>query len=392
MRKKLSKVFLPLLILSFLAGCAAKQTASKKVGPAFTPVDLNSKLTSGKFVKRIDHFAVITDASDTMTEPYKGQPKFKLAKTVICRMNQTIPDVQLTAAMRKFGDEGPFVEATPLIYPVSVYSKADFEEAVKGIKYARGGSPLAAAIDATTEDLASVQGKIAVLIFSDGAFIKSGPVKKAAENMKNKLDDRVCIYTVLVGNDPKGKALLEDVARIGQCGTATTADAIATSDGMAAFVESVFLTQAPVAAAVTAADSDGDGVPDSIDECPNTPTGATVNERGCWSYMHSMLFDFDSAVIKADVVPALDEAVKVLNMHPDLKVEIQGHTDNIGTPEYNQKLSERRANAVRDYLIGAGIAPSRIKTVGFGMTKPVASNDTAAGRAKNRRVEFRRMD
>lgn len=390
-----SRVFFYFLILILAAGCAATQTTSQKAEPSFSAVDLNSKLQSGKFVQKVDNIAVILDASTTMTDSYNGQAKFNLAKTMIDRMNQTIPDLQLTAAMRKFGTRGPNVanvEAAPLAYGSTEYSKSEFGKAVKGTKNMKGGSPLDRALDATTEDLTAIQGSTAVLIFSDGVSMKSGSVTKSAENMKNKLGDKVCIYTVLIGDDPKGKDLLEKVAGVGQCGFATNADAIASSDGMADFVDNIFLAAAPVVKKTAAKDSDGDGVPNSIDQCPNTPRGATVDARGCWAYMSFMLFDFDSAVIKPEAETALEEAAKVAKTHSDLKVEIQGHTDSIGSAEYNMNLSERRAQAVKDYLTAAGVDASRMKIVGYGMTMPVATNDTEANRARNRRVEFKPID
>ncbi len=395
MTKKSSKgflfpeVFFCLLIVALIAGCAGQQTTTQKTEAPFSPVDLNPKIQSGKMIQSVDNVAVILDASATMLDSYKGEVKFNQAKTVICRMNQTMPDLQLTAAMRKFGNRNTSsaIEAAPFAYGSAQYSQAEFAQALKGVKNLEGGSPLDLAIDATTEDLTAIQGKTAVLIFSDGVAMKSAAVQKAAENMKNKVGDKVCIYTVLIGDDPKGKALLEAVAQIGQCGFAANADSISSSEAMADFVESVFLMDAPVPL-----DSDGDGVPDSIDQCPNTPKGATVDARGCWAYMSFMLFDFDSAVIKTDAKAALEEAVKVAKMDPDLKVEIQGHTDNIGTAEYNMDLSVRRAQAVRDYLAAAGVDSSRMTVVGYGMTKPVAPNDTEENRARNRRVEFKPMD
>jgi OOP family OmpA-OmpF porin len=81
--------------------------------------------------------------------------------------------------------------------------------------------------------------------------------------------------------------------------------------------------------------------------------------------------------------------VSVLKQNPEIKVEIQGHTDHIGTAVYNQGLSENRAKAVRDYLVRQGIASYRLTAEGYGLTQPVASNDTEEGRAKNRRVELK---
>jgi outer membrane protein OmpA-like peptidoglycan-associated protein len=132
-------------------------------------------------------------------------------------------------------------------------------------------------------------------------------------------------------------------------------------------------------------DSDGDGVPDSRDKCPNTPKGVRVNADGCWE-LKGVFFDVDKAVIKDPRV--LDEAVAIMKANPKITGEVHGHTDSTGSEAHNQRLSEARANAVRDYFIKQGIAPERVRAKGFGETMPVASNDTAEGRAMNRRVEL----
>jgi len=134
-------------------------------------------------------------------------------------------------------------------------------------------------------------------------------------------------------------------------------------------------------------DEDDDGVHDTLDKCPGTPSGATVDERGCWVLYIN--FDFDKSVIKAQYYPLLNEVVQIMNTYSYLNVEVEGHTDSVGTDAYNQKLSERRAKAVRDYLINkGGISPSRLTSVGYGEGRPVTSNATKEGRAKNRRVEL----
>jgi outer membrane protein OmpA-like peptidoglycan-associated protein len=87
-------------------------------------------------------------------------------------------------------------------------------------------------------------------------------------------------------------------------------------------------------------------------------------------------------------LPKLDKAVKVLKDHPDIKIEIGGHTDSTGSREYNLDLSRRRARSVKDYFEKKGIAADRIKTRGYGPDKPIDDNETADGRAHNRRIEF----
>lgn len=140
-------------------------------------------------------------------------------------------------------------------------------------------------------------------------------------------------------------------------------------------------------------DSDGDGVVDSQDKCPNTPAGTPVDNTGCELAAEYELvgvnFEFDSARLTPDSTAKLDDALKILMRHSDLKVEIAGHTCSQGNEAYNQGLSERRAKAVADYLIGKGANAGNITVKGYGESDPVADNGTKAGREANRRVEFR---
>jgi outer membrane protein OmpA-like peptidoglycan-associated protein len=140
-------------------------------------------------------------------------------------------------------------------------------------------------------------------------------------------------------------------------------------------------------------DSDGDGVVDALDQCPNTPRGDQVDAKGCTLastlQLKGVNFDYDSAALRADARPILDEAVTTLKRYPQLRVEVAGHTDDRGSDAYNLDLSQRRAQAVLDYFVQMGIDAARLVPKGYGETAPVADNATDAGRAKNRRVELR---
>lgn len=136
-------------------------------------------------------------------------------------------------------------------------------------------------------------------------------------------------------------------------------------------------------------DDDGDGVPNDKDACPWTPRYAVVDSRGCWALGGSLLFEFDKAEIKSEYYSLLDETKKVFDEYPGLKVVVEGHADSVGSDSYNRGLSQRRAQAVVDYLVGTvGVGADRLEAVGYGESTPVASNETEDGRAKNRRVQF----
>jgi OOP family OmpA-OmpF porin len=143
-------------------------------------------------------------------------------------------------------------------------------------------------------------------------------------------------------------------------------------------------------------DLDGDGVPNERDKCPNTRPGAVVDLDGCEVEavieLEGVNFDFDKATIRPEGIAILNGAAALLQKHERVVVEVAGHTDSVGSEEYNQGLSERRANAVKDYLISQGVTASRLTARGYGELQPIASNDTEEGRAENRRVELIVLD
>jgi OOP family OmpA-OmpF porin len=139
-----------------------------------------------------------------------------------------------------------------------------------------------------------------------------------------------------------------------------------------------------------APDSDMDGVPDSADQCPNTARGKSVDSKGCHITLRltGLNFALNSAELSDTAKQRVTDAAATLKQEPNLRIRVEGHTDDTGTGAYNQQLSERRAKAVVDYLIGQGVAAGRLESRGYGEPKPIAPNDTREGRAKNRRVDF----
>jgi OOP family OmpA-OmpF porin len=136
-------------------------------------------------------------------------------------------------------------------------------------------------------------------------------------------------------------------------------------------------------------DLDNDGVLDKKDDCLDTPAGKVVTKDGCIKLIRlNIRFDFDKSDIKNEYADEINEAVDFLKKNSSLKTVVEGHTDSVGTHEYNYKLSDRRANRVAQALMAKGIDERRIFAKGFGKTIPIASNKTAEGRAKNRRVDI----
>lgn len=380
MKRYLTTTFLLVLTGFFLVGCAGQTI--KKTAPAFTPYQFNAN----QYVPKVNNFVVIMDSSYSMNDKYGAKTKGEISKKFLMALNQTIPEL---------GYHAELITYDKIEYGSTRYSTGGFGKALRETAEPKGNScmPLVRAINTANKELKTTSGKTAVIIVSDGERLDQRPAHAAAI-LKKQLGGRLCIYTVLIGDNPAGAKALQQIVGAGTCGSASTSKSLTSAGQMKAFVEGILLTPKPAPKpapkpVVMPLDSDGDGVNNKLDQCPNTPKGATVDARGCWTYRARFLFDFDSTKIKPEAFPMLDEAVTILKINADMKVEIDGYTDNIGSADYNLNLSERRAKAAMNYFIGHGVDAKQLSARGFGMTQPVVGNDTREGRAKNRRVELR---
>jgi len=148
-------------------------------------------------------------------------------------------------------------------------------------------------------------------------------------------------------------------------------------------------------------DSDADGVMDPDDRCPSSAPGTAVDARGCVALfeggrttvvLEGVTFETASSELTSEGSTTLMHVAAALRADPGIRIEVAGHTDNVGRRAANQALSEARARTVRDYLVGSGIAAERVTARGYGMSQPTASNATDEGRAQNRRVELKRIE
>ena len=367
------KALAVLVALVFCAGCAAQKAA----GPG-----CKSMVNVQKYKQKAENFLVLFDSSETMDGKVGEKQKLCIAKDAVKCMNQCIPaDVKLTGGLRTFG-HGYYLFSifqTDLIYGMTAYSQDGLRGALCKINVATGNTPMVKAIDAAAEDLKGVQGRTALILVTDGKPTDGDPVA-AAERLKKAMGANICIYAIQIGDDFDNKKLLEKVVKAGGCGFVANAGNLAGCEPMTDFVERVLFDKC-----IT--DTDGDGVCEENDKCPNTPKGAAINESGC---IPGVLFDYNQAIIKKKAAAQLDDLAKVLNAPENLNisVELKGYTDSSGSERYNVSLGSKRAKAVKEYLINRGVKSSRLAIRGYGESPPVDSNTTAAGRANNRRVEF----
>ncbi len=384
------KSLLTIFLLVFFAG---------EVAAAFRAVDLNAKVRSGAYTKKIDNFLVILDASGSMDSTPGGSAlvgssglnKFDTGKEILRRLNQTIPKLSIQGGLRSFGFTTCLSwNDTVLNYGMSQHTQAGFQQGLDSQSCSSGGTAMGVALNHAADDLASSRGNIAVLVVSDGNTSASRTLPYA-HNLKEQYGDRVCIYTVQVGVSERGKRLMEEIAKIGGCGAAVSATEIASAQSMGAFVENAFLKKGTPKRKVIG-DSYGDGVLDNRDKCPQTFKGIKVNAYGCW-IGGCVLFDFNKVEIKPEAYPFLDDVAELLVIAKEKishgRLDVGGHTDSVGNADYNMNLSKGRANSVRDYLIAKGADPKQLVATGHGESDPLYSNDTPQDRAKNRRVQLK---
>jgi len=416
------KTFLTAIVGTILglSGCAVSTTTMDVIQDktVFNAVKIDSitpYLASGDYVQRANNLFVVFDASSSTTEDYEGEAGYKannvpnkleMQREVLHRINQTIADSAsslkpITTSIRSFGygycDQ---TGSTYLHQAPGSYSKEAFDKAVDTITCSHGRSHIPEALDKTDADLSSTKGNISLLIVSDGLLDSTYSLGEkgdaAVAALKKKYGDRLCVYNVWTGQESEesGRDELVELAKIANttaCGqpNSVTAERISSTDGMKDFVRALLLSPVPKKPPVDCAqlDSDGDGVNDCDDKCPNTLKGTPVNKLGCW--IVDVKFNNDRSELKSQYFALLDKlAADITANFPNLTIEVQGHTSNTASAAYNMKLSIRRATEVANYLNKRIHGPHKLIPRGYGLTRPIDTNETEAGRANNRRVQL----
>jgi len=391
------KLLLPLAVFAAISsGCATKHATSY---PPFTPEIIGKNSAGIKYRQKTDTLFTLVDTFSSTNTIYDSanvfESKFTIQKQTLNRINKTIPqELPLYSGIRSFGF-GECVDDTftGLLQDIIPHARYTFQHNIDKAACASGrsivGAPLQSAIDDASDDLDKAQGNIALLIISDGDNL-SFRAKNAAQSLKDKFADRLCIYTVWIGNkdEQDGQAFLQEIADLSSCGDSVSFVDIESSKGMGRFVEEILYKQAPaIPTPIALRDKDEDSIFDNNDLCPGTPKGAPVNQYGCWTIL-GLEFDFNKAAIRKSSESALEPSIKILKDNPHLNIQIEGHTDNKGSDNYNLILSDRRAEAVKNHLITHGIKPRRLSSIGMGESTPITTNETDEGRQANRRVVF----
>lgn len=349
MKKNIRAIILAALA-TLIVGCATTAPS----GGSFNAVQLSTAM----YGQKADTFVIVQDASSSMGREHMnmGHSKLDMATKTLSNMNQTIPQLDFNSGLTGFGNG--FGTAS-VLYGLAPYSRDGLAGGIAKLTGAGGATPMGAGINTTNSKLLTGLGlgQIAMFIVSDGIADKSnagGPGERsaaiaAAKKLKGQLGDRVCIYPIQIGNEPGGAEFMEEIAKIGGCGFATNAMDISSPKTMASYVIKTLL--GPIGAAPAAAP---DTSPDKI------------------TFSADALFDFDSAKLKPEGKQSLDNLMaKLGKVKYDVIVAV-GYTDRIGSEDYNKRLSVRRANSVKSYLVAnKGVDASNVFVDGKGEANPV---------------------
>jgi outer membrane protein OmpA-like peptidoglycan-associated protein len=383
MRRIGYKLIFLLMFTILFAGCAT-----------FRPVDLNPQIKSGQLVQKTDNVIVLFDKSASMGELH-GKPmvneatRLIHAKDAAKNMIATIPEIKLNAGLRTF-----WAEDTALIYGMKSLVKEDYTKAINTVENVNHRTPMGKAITAAGSDLKSANGNSAMIIVSDFSEIpgiddiRPATVIEAITKVNAEYGDKLCVYAIQVGYTPDGKELSEQIVQNVEGGYTINADKLLTPAAMAAFVEKVIsgncsryqqlgakptekvvivATEPNVEEKVVAALSETKAGEKVVAAVSETKAG----EKIIILAFEDVHFDFDKSTLKPEAQTILKRNIQLLKDNPKAKVRIAGYTSASGTMAYNQKLSERRAGSVQEYLINEGvITRDRLSTIGYGETNP----------------------
>lgn len=346
----------PLLGLVAILGLAACSSAPYvPVAAQVAPVDVTA------YAPKVDAFVVLIDTSGSMGDEFQGRPKIEIAEDLVASFNGAVPPLAFKSGLIMFGKGsspcwGGTGEAQS-IYGLTPYNSADFAKALGSIECVGSTTPSVDAIDTATGLLVEDTGPTAVIIVSDFKWNDPVGVEEAVAGLKAQHGNNVCLHTVKIGDDPTGDAVIGKITAAAGCDSAVNAGDMSSGDAMAMYVTETLMA-------------------------PLQYEKHTVSAVA--------LFDFNKSDLKQQGMAELQ------NLGAEIRsqgmsvgdIDVVGHTDSVGSNAYNQALSERRANAVKDYLVSEGIDAGLIDAIGMGKREPVASNDTEEGQAKNRRVEI----
>ncbi len=328
-------------------------------------------VASAEMVKKVDNFIVFMDQSGSMAPSgaRTGSEKFDKAVSDVKRFEGNVPDLGYNGGLALFAPYKLLKSPSP--YEVGSYGpKLD-----KVILPFTELTTLGVGLSKLDSVLSGSNGKTAVILFTDGAHNDGVNPVSVASKLYSKYDPNLCFHVVSYADDPTSEKIISEISSLSSCSVVVDGKSLETDEAMTQFAKSV-LYEEVVASAPP---------PKPAPKPAPKPVPVKVAKE---VITFNLLFDFDKAQIKDEMIPTLEQAQMILEEDPETDFVLSGHTDSIGTQEYNQGLSERRAAAVKKWLVDNGVPGNRLKTVGYGETRAKYDNSTREGRKLNRRVEM----
>ena len=321
-------------------------------------------VVGAEMVKKADNFIVFMDQSGSMAQAKAKPGEQKLDKAIVAvkRLDQAVPELGYTSSVSLFA---PYKTVSqPATYKTgSIGSAAEsFNPAFNS--FTTLGDGLTAVAPATA-------GKTALIMFTDGVWNAGVDPVAAAKNLYSQNSD-LCIHVVSYADTPEGQQTIDALKGLSGCSVVVDAKSLESDAAMAQFAKDVLYEERKPA-------------PKPAPKVAPAPAPAPVAKE---IITFSLLFDFDKANIKDEMIPVLEEVKMILKDEMDTDFVLSGHTDSSGPEAYNQGLSERRAASVKGWLTDNGVDASRLEAVGYGETRAKYNNDTREGRKLNRRVEL----
>jgi OOP family OmpA-OmpF porin len=317
-------------------------------------------VTENNFVKTADNFLILFDSSNSMARQYKkGMPesRYDVAKRILKEKMGQLPNLGYNAGLYLYT---PYKE----VYPMGPFNKANFIQAVDSLPAEpKGPTFLPEALRNIEPILQGLSGKTVVFIISDGTYSQMGDFRQPEDYTLEMADKyNVCFYIIGSPQDNRAQKRLVDMAKANACSREIPFERFVENPEYAS--GALYVVKAT----------------ERIE--------TTTEKKIIGLNVNNIQYAFDSAKIDMDYIGEVDDLGAFLQKNPSAYVLLEGYTDNTGPEEYNLQLSLRRAESVADYLKDKYmIADERIVMNYYGAANPVASNATAEGRAKNRRVE-----
>jgi OOP family OmpA-OmpF porin len=314
-----------------------------------------------QLVKTADNFIILFDSSNSMNTPYERgatKTKYEVAKEMLKQKTGLIPDLGYNAGLYTYT---PWKE----LYPMGPFDKGKFISAMDGLPAEpKGPTALTEGLRELDSVLSGLSGKTVVFLFNDGTYTQVEGMKVPptyTEELANKYN--VCFYMIDYARRGIDKKLLTDMAKANECSRVVPFKPFMETPGYLAGALWVVKSTERI---------------DTITE--SRIKGLQVGH---------VLFDFNQADVKSQFDSELKQLGDFLKQNSNAYTLLVGYTDNVGSEEYNLGLSKRRSESVANYLMkNFGIGDDQIVVNWYGKANPVASNDTAEGRAQNRRVEI----